>query len=160
MSNRVSGNLLIVEAVIIMLPISALTLLITGGFIMFGQWSILGNILAILSALCLAAICSGWRLFVAYLHGGVDNLRQQHLVWWAVIAIGMLILLAAWISKILPPSPEFSQWGDFRSLFEAFVFASPILIPLIHLVFERFFRKTMQKNSEVISAHSAAIGQG
>lgn len=155
MSDRVSRNLMIFEAAIIVLPISALAILETGFFVNQSR-RLLGfdfiDALSIVSVLSMAAICSGWRLFIAYLRGGVDTLRQQHLGWWALISIGVLILSATWISKVLPPSPEYSFWSDFRLNLEGFSCASPLLIPSVHLVFERFIRRTVPKGLAAIGA--------
>ena len=153
MSNSTSRNLLIGEAVAIGLPISVLALLATGFFVnqtrrLIGFTFV--EVQAILSVLSLAAIGSGWRLFFAYLRGGVENLRRQHSAWWAMTLMGLLILLAALVSSILPPSCEYSFWWNLRMSFNGFALAFPLLIPLAHLAYERFMRKnTMMSASEV-----------
>jgi hypothetical protein len=150
MSQKIGRILLIVEAVVIALPISALAVIATVVFVNDIRRLIgfsLHDTLAVLSVLCLAAVCSGWRLFIAYFRGGLSSLRKQHLGWWAMIVVGLLILLAALVSRQLPPSPEYSEWWYFRIDFNVFVLAIPILIPLGHLAFERFIRKIDHTNT-------------
>ena len=155
MSNKTSRTLLIVEAIIIALPVSLLATLVTGFYVNQAR-RLIGfdyvDAQAIFSLLSLAAICSGWRLFGAYFRGGADNLRRQHTAWWAVTGLGVLILLAAWISRVIPPTPAYSFWSSFQLSFEGFVYASPILIPLVHLAFERFVTRTAPKGSAAIDA--------
>ena len=144
MSLKISRNLLIAEAIIIALPVSIFATIATVFFVNSTRRVIgftLHDWLAVFSVLCLSAIFSGWRLFVAYLRGGLPTLRKQNLGWWAMIIAGTLILIASLISRLLPPSPEYSTWDYFRSDLNLFALALPILIPIGHLAFERFIRK-------------------
>lgn len=144
MSQKVSRNLLIVEAVVIALPVSFFATIATVLFVgsarravgfAFYDW------LAVLSILCLTAIFSGWYLFVAYLRGGTSLLQKQSVGWWIMIGVGMLILIASIISRLLPPSLPYSTWDLFRSDLQKFTSALPVLIPFGHLAYERFIRK-------------------
>ncbi len=144
MPHKLSRNLLVVEAVVIALPISILAIIATFIFVNDTRRAVGFNPhdwLGVLSIFCFFAIFSGWRLFIAYLRGGVETLQKQSFGWWAVIIVGVLILTASIISRLLPPSPEYSIGWYFRSDLNLFALASPILIPIVHLVYERFIRK-------------------
>ncbi len=144
MSQKVSRNLLIAEAIIIALPISIFAIIATVFFVNSTRRVIgfaLHEWLAVFSVLCLSAIFSGWRLFVAYLYGGLPTLRSQNFGWWAMIVVGILILIASLISRFLPPSPEYSAWDYFRSDLNLFTLALPILVPIGHIAYEQFIRK-------------------
>ena len=144
MSQKASRNLLVVEAFVIALPVSFFATIAPVFFVRITRQTVgfaLHDWLAVLSILCLAAIFSGWYLFVAYLRGGTSLLQKQSVGWWIMIGVGMLILIASIISRLLPPSTPYSPWDDFRSDFHHFTLALPVLIPIGHLAYERFIRK-------------------
>ncbi len=146
MSQRASRNLLIAEAVVIALPISIFATIATVLFVISTRRAtgfVLHDWLAVLAILCLAAIFSGWYLFMAFFRGGVSELQQKNVGWWVMIVVGIFILIASVISRLLPPSPEYSTWEYFRSDLHMFTLALPILIPIGHLAYERFVRNQM-----------------
>ncbi len=144
MSEQMSKNLLIVEAILIVAPLTFLasleTYLQVSSLIEFPSLFYVVA-LGLLASLNLMAIISVWRLFVAFFHGGRSELKNQHPVWWVIIFIGVIILLGAIISNLLPPSPEYSDWWSFREDFNLFAFSAPILIPMCHLAAERVLRR-------------------
>jgi hypothetical protein len=98
--------------------------------------------LGILALICLLSIISGGKLFIAFIRGGINDLKRHRFGWWAIIFAGVLVLIGSLFSNLLPPSVEYSEWWSFRFTFNVFVFGSPALIPLCHLALERIFRKS------------------
>lgn len=143
MSEKTSRIILIIEAILIVLPITGLGIYLTVEEIISVFWnqSLLDIALAILALMSTVAIVSGWRLFVAFIRGGARNLQNQHIGWWLALLAGVLVLIGSLISIILPPSPEYSNMWEFRLIFNLFILASPLFIPLIHLALEKFVRK-------------------
>ena len=144
MSVKTSRNFLILEAILIVTPVTLFALIYS--YSRFSSLFKFPNLpyvvpLAILAFFSLMAVGSGWRLFAAFLQGGAEQLRHQHTIWWAMIGIGIVILFGSVISRLLPPSPEYSFWGSFRFDFEFFALCTPVLIPLCHLAAERAFRR-------------------
>jgi len=89
----------------------------------------------------LIILASWWRLFIAFIRGGSNNLHKQHLGWWLALLAGAVILIGCLISNFLPRSPEYSRMNAFRLelIFSWDEFR--LLIPLIHLALEKFVRK-------------------
>jgi hypothetical protein len=144
MSEKTSRYILILEAALIALPLSSLAIWGSISFIIEAlnfRYAI-SIIMGILAFFGLLAIGSGWHLFIIYLRKGGKELKNQPIGWWLIIFIGVMILVASLISNLLPPSPEYSRWWNFRALFDVVAFGLPMLIPLCHLAFERLFRKT------------------
>ena len=144
MSEKTSRIILTIEAVLIVLPITGMGIYLTIGEIASVFWnpSILNIASAILALMSTTAIVSGWRLFIAFLRGGASKLQTQHIGWWLALLAGLLILIGSLTSNLLPPSPEYSPMWTFRFNFDLFIYASPLLIPLIHLALEKFVRKS------------------
>jgi len=143
MSEKTSRIILIIEAVLT-LPISGLAVFAAGMFIVdIFRYSSVSYVITsgILALISLAAIVSGWRLFIAFYRGGAHNLQKQHIGWWLALLAGILILIGSLISNLLPPSPEYSNMWIFRLSFDLFIYASPLLIPTIQLALEKFARK-------------------
>ena len=143
MSKKISRTLLIIEAIIISTPLSILALIvsylhITDMFQFYKQYHVV--LLGVLALISLAAIVSGWRLFVAFITGGTIELRRQPLFWWFMIIAGVMVLIGSLISVCLPPSDEYTRWWSFRIDFELYLLSAPLLIPLVHLALERFVR--------------------
>lgn len=73
----------------------------------------------------MAAIVSGWRLFIAFVRGGAKNLQEKHIFWWWILLEGVLLIIASWIIYLLPDQPEYSTMWRIRIDFYTFIFASP-----------------------------------
>ena len=148
MSEKTSRILLILEAILIAGPLTILALIYTflklSSFIEFPTLPYVVA-LAVLALFSVAVFLSGWRLFVAFLHGGSMELKQQHPTWWILNGIGIVILFGSILSRLLPPSPEYSMWWSFRLDYEIFALCIPLLIPFSHLAAERFLRKYGQQ---------------
>ena len=145
MTEKTSRILLILEAVLIATPLTFLALVATYLHVSdLFKFPMLAYVIALglLTLLSLGAIASGWRLFAAFLLGGTSELKRQHPAWWVMILAGVLILFGSFVSKLLPPSPEYSMWWSFRFDFDMFTLCAPILIPLCHLAAERVLRQT------------------
>ena len=155
MSEKTSRIILSIEAILIVLPITVLALLES-------WWAIIGpnpqwhppNIYAkilmwksyyplskILILICLASLTSGWQLFFAFLRGGSNSLKKMHFGWWLLLLIGVLIFVGTLISISLPRTAGPSPIEEIQFFLGTFIFASPLLIPLIHLALEKFVRK-------------------
>ena len=145
MSEKISRSLFIVETILIALPLSSLGVLVSVSHILdVFEYPKLFYIVAlgILAFICLLSIGSGGRLFIVFIRGGINDLRKQHFGWWVIIFAGVLVLIGSLFSNLLPPSIEYTDWWSFRFNFDVFIFGSPVLIPLCHLVLERVFRKS------------------
>ena len=145
MSERISRSLFIVETILIALPLSGLGVFVSVSHILdMFEYPTLFYVVAlgILAFICLLSIGSGGKLFIVFIRGGINDLRKQHFGWWIIIFAGVLVLIGSLISILLPPSVEYSDWWSFRFSFNVFIFGSPVLIPLCHLVIERIFRKS------------------
>jgi len=90
----------------------------------------------------LVAIASGWQLIIAYFRGGLTNLRRQPIGWWAMTFVGVLVLIGSFVSNEQPHSFELSASDFFRGTFDSFRYGIFLLIPLGHLAFERFLRRS------------------
>ena len=144
MSEKTSRFLLILEVIFIVLPLSFLALFIS----VLDIWSMSKylNQYAVVTygsvfLISLVAIASVWQLIIAYLRGGVTNLRRQHSGWWVMALVGVLILIASFISNESPHPSELSASDFFRGAFDNFRYGALLLIPLYHVAFERFRRK-------------------
>jgi hypothetical protein len=144
MSMKTSRILLIVEAIIIATPISILAFMVSFMLITDIFWSNFRlNIVVhgVLSFISLVAIVSGWLLFVAFISGGTIELRRQPFFMWLMIIPGLMILIGSLIESQLPLSKSPSIWWYFRVDSDMYRLSAPLLIPLVHLVLERFVRK-------------------
>jgi hypothetical protein len=145
MSEKISRYLFIAESVFIALPLSCLGIFESVSLMirMFKYPTLFYVVaLGILAFICLLSIGSGGKLFIVYIRGGINELRKQHFGWWVIIFAGVLVLIGSLFSNLLPPSIEYSDWWSFRFSFNVFIFGSPVLIPLCHLILERIFRKS------------------
>jgi hypothetical protein len=144
MSPKTSRTLLILEAILIGAPVTLFALIYScssiSSLLKFPNLPYVVA-LAILALFSLLAISSGWRLFAAFLQGGTEKLQRQHTVWWVMIGIGIVLLFGSILSRLFPPSPEYSFWWSFRLDFEIFALCTPVLIPLCHLTAERVLRR-------------------
>jgi hypothetical protein len=143
MSEKISRIILTIEAILIVLPITGLAI--------FATYALIVNLFppslpiiffVILALINLAAILSGWRLFIAFLRGGASNLQKHHSIWWLMILAGLLILIVSLLVVIILPSLGHTYKIRTASfILFGFLYASPLLIPLIHLALEKFVRK-------------------
>lgn len=147
MSEKTSRLLLILEAIFIAFPFSAISTFVSFTYVLnmfkYQHFSVMA--LGIFALISLVAIGSGWWLFIIYLRKGISGLKSQHFSCWVVIFLGVLILIGSFVSRLLPPSPEYSRMWDFRLDFDLFISALPLLVPLGHLALERLFRKPVKK---------------
>jgi hypothetical protein len=142
MSEKTSRIILIIEAVLIVLPITGLA--VFEAWLTLeptAHWRIDYIYSKILVLLCLVLIAAGWRLFSAFLRGGANNLQKIHSGWWLMLLIGVLIFVGTLISISLPRTAGPSAIEEIQFILRTFIFASPLLIPLIHLALEKFTRK-------------------
>jgi hypothetical protein len=153
MSEKTSRIILIIEAVLIVLPITILAILLSIIVLLqngiYSAHSIFSTSFALpFILISLAAILSGWRLFIAFLRGGASNLQEKHIFWWWVLMEGVLVIIASWTFFLLPAPSKHSIIWYIRIDFSKFILASPLLIPLTHLALEKFVRKPAGKISK------------
>lgn len=63
---------------------------------------------------------------------------------WIAAWVGALLVVAAIVSNLLPPSPEYSPTAIFRERLEACILGLPLVIVLDHLWFEARFRESVK----------------
>lgn len=141
MNREISRRLLIAEALLLVLPISALLVLgLTAMSISTGDawpWRAI-DLVTVLAAI---ATFAGWWLIVKAVRGGAEALRAAHLGWWLVASIGVLLVLAAGVSMLLPASPEYTPTAHFREHLERCMLGVPLVVVLGHLCAEARFRR-------------------
>jgi hypothetical protein len=146
MTPKVSRIMLVFEAALIALPITALAVvgsnivyssrLSHSGELIWQDFAVRAHAVA-----ALVAIVAGWYLLVVGIRGGAEALRRTHLLWWVTAGIGAASIAAAWFSLLLPPAPEYTPEASFRELMWSSILATPLLFVLAHLWAERQFRK-------------------
>ena len=156
MSEKISRRIFIGELLIIVLPLSLLLLIATPlqvvNTIEFFRWyHILNSLFAV--AACVA-VSAGLLISRTFVKEGSSELHNFKPVLWIFSFFGVALSLAAGISTLLPASPEYSAEEMFRNDFELFILGFPMLIPLIHLILERFLRKDIKTSmdSKMVSA--------
>ena len=144
MSEKLSRGLFIVELILLVLPLAALLLAATVLQLIttmeYFEWYNLAD--TVLVSLAAVATFSGLYISRVFLRHGSAGLQNVKPVWWILSFLGLGLVLAAGISKLLPPAPEYSVEAIFRHDLELFLFGSPLMIPLIHLLLERFVRRS------------------
>jgi hypothetical protein len=156
MSEKMSRAILIGELFVIVLPLSVLLLFATivqvPNSIEFLTWYNIANSFFGLAA-C-AAVTAGILISRVFIRQGSAGLRNLRPTLWILSLVGAILALAAMVSKLLPPSPEYSPEAMFRADFELFVLGLPMFIPLSHLILERFRGKKekLSTDSKPLSA--------
>lgn len=152
MSEKLSRGIFIVELIIFVLPVAAVLLAATVlqviATVEFFEWYNIFD--AVLIAIADAATFSGLYISRVFLRHGSAGLQNIRPVWWILSLLGVILFLAAAISKLLPPAPAYSVEEMLRYDLELSLLGLPLMIPLIHLLLERFVRR-----SEDVSVASA-----
>jgi len=146
MSEKISRRIYIIELIIIVLPSSLILLYATlfqiSLVFQYFPWSFGVNFAnSIMALLACSAVVSGLLISRVFVQYGSSEIQKVNPKLWFFSFTGALLPVAAWISKNLPLSPQYSEMKDFRDIFELFVFGTPMIIPLIHLVLESFVGK-------------------
>ena len=94
--------------------------------------------LALLVSFATAAMVAGWILSIRFLRKGGSALVDSHWVWWALCSLGALIAFAALISTFVMPSERLTRLWYFRNTCSPLALGLVLLIPLAHLLIERF----------------------
>jgi hypothetical protein len=105
----------------------------------FEWYNILDTVLASIAS---TATISGLYISRVFVRHGPAGLQNVKLVWWLLSLMGVLLVVAAGISKLLPPAPPYSVEETIRYDLELFLFGLPIVIPLLHLFSVRFIRRS------------------
>jgi hypothetical protein len=129
-----SRILLAVEAIIICLPLSALFLITWPPSVLYSVANTDGLTMA---ATCLVIIlptlCSAWVLILTFVFHGNSSLQCLPIYWWVLpfLSSGLAVAAIAQVSFATALEP---------SALNLFGWGVPLLIPLVHLCFERWFR--------------------
>ena len=131
---KLSRKLLVAEAIVFALPLTALLALFAptisiprqGEFWPFGA----ADLIAVIA---IVAVTAGWVLIVKAIRGGGESLRQSHRAWWYAASSGVALVAAAIVSMLLPASPEYSSPAIFRDQLEYCVLGLPLVLILVHL---------------------------
>lgn len=155
MSEKTSQRILIGELIIIVLPLSLILFFYTFFFIYSRiskfQWSFIVDrnlsylfdmILSLFALLACVSVAAGLVISQKFLRNGKAGLDTIGIIWWILAFLGAAIAISAKLVPLLPSSPERSLMYWFRIEFEVFEYGIPVLIPLIHLLVEKYLRKT------------------
>jgi hypothetical protein len=134
MTEFASRVVLTVEAIVFCLPVTAL-------FLIAGLPSVLYSVASsdglTMAATCLVIIlptlCCAWLLIFAFVFRGNASLKRLSVYWWALPLLSSILAVAAiahlaFATEFEPSALNLFGWGV------------PLLIPLAHLCFERWFR--------------------
>ena len=151
MKNKISRTFLLIEAVVLCLPLTYLYIfkLIPAEMYFSGDNSIESPVITILiSVITIAGLLAGWRLIIAYIFSGQDNLKELSLVWWVIAGTVAILSTASFAhsliaSEINPSSFHSLGWGIF------------FVIPFAHLLFERYRANSTNKSSNLPGANNA-----
>jgi hypothetical protein len=138
---NLSRKLLLAEAVLIALPLTVL-LFFSTPTLTFGSegfWPFRVGDMVIFSAQL--SVVAGWVLLWTGIRDGGDRLRSFG-PWWWVASWGAVLVLAAIMSRLLPPSPAYSPAATFRGQLELCIFGVPFVAILAHLWAEARWRRS------------------
>jgi hypothetical protein len=129
-----SRIVLAIEAIVICLPLTALFLIavLPGAFYSVTSTDGLTMVAACL-VIILPTLCCAWLLIFAFMFRGSAVLKRLSVYWWALPLISSSLAVAAvahlaFATEFEPSALNLFGWGV------------PLLIPLTHLCFERWFR--------------------
>ena len=94
----------------------------------------------LVTVLAAVSVVAGWWLIVKAVRGGAEALRSTSRGWWIAASLGSLLVPAAVVSMLLPPSPEYSRAAFFREHLELCILGAPLMVILVHLWAEARFR--------------------
>jgi hypothetical protein len=131
---NVSRKLLVAEAILFAVPLTALLGLFAptisiprkGEFWPYGAADLI-------TVIAIVAVFAGWALTVKSIRGGGESLRHSHRAWWYAASFGVVLVLAAIVSMLLPASREYSPAAIFRDHLEHCILGLPLVIMLMHL---------------------------
>jgi hypothetical protein len=134
MMKNITRKLLMAEAIVLALPLTGLVGLAAttvsiprmGEFWPFGAADLI-------TVIAMVAVVAGWVLLVKGIRGGGESLRQSHRAWWYAALSGVMLVLGAVVSMLLPASPEYSPPTLFRDHLEYCVLGLPLAVILAHL---------------------------
>jgi hypothetical protein len=143
MNRKLSQRLLVAEAVVLALPLTALmavglTTVSPDAIDEFWPWLAV-DLVTVLAAV---SVVAGWWLIVKAVRGGAEALRSTSRVWWITASLGSILVLASVVSILLPPSSEYSPTAFFREHLERCILGAPLVVILVHLWAEARFRRS------------------
>jgi hypothetical protein len=139
---NLSRKLLIVEAVLIALPLTVLSFFGVASISLPGKqdfWPFGAADFVTLSAQL--SVVAGWALLWTAIRDGGERLRSFR-PWWLVASWGVVLVFAAIVSKLLPPSPEYSPAAVFREHLELCILGLPLVAVLTHVWAEARWRRS------------------
>ena len=146
MSEKTSRIIFVGELIVIVLPLFILLSIATIIQIYTTLAYFMSHhlVLSLIAGASYVALLSGVVISITFLQQGTTGLHhvKTHLWWFAFL--GVAIALTSWVSMQFPPSLPYSTMAMFRDEFKLFTLGLPIIVPLIHLLLERYFRKETQ----------------
>ena len=89
--------------------------------------------LAAVGVIILTTLCCAWVIIFKFLIRGITGLRNLSIYWWVLPVItggvSLAVTLHTWLAKVIEPSA-----------INTFGWGIPLLIPLVHLLLERWRR--------------------
>lgn len=149
MSERTSTGLFVGEFLIVVLPLLLLAMVglpvslmplqilwrvpMSLGDVQYAWPDVVGPLLA-----CAAVGSFGCGLFLTLgrIRSGRRWFASTPDALWRALWIGYVLIAAAWISLLAPPSPEYGAMWSFREQLERLAVASPLIVPALHLHLE------------------------
>lgn len=142
MKERTSKKLLFVEALVCLVPVSMLTILyalflipmyVSGGF---GKEPLEAHAVPLFTVLGVVLQLCGWRVIAAFLIDGRQGIRTVPAIYiYAIVLGGLVVAVSGLIVLILVAGVELP---DYFGLLSANYLAVPALVPLIHVMIERW----------------------
>jgi len=90
--------------------------------------------MATVGVIILTTLCCAWVLIIRFLFRGICGLRSLSIYWWVLPAItggvSLAVSLHTWLAEDIEPSA-----------INTFGWGIPFLIPLVHLLLERWRRR-------------------
>jgi hypothetical protein len=134
---NISRTLLVAEGLVFALPLTALLGLAATAISIPGKGELWPFGAAdLITVIAMVAVFAGWVLIVTGIRGGGESLRQAHRAWWYAACLGVMLVLAAVVSMLLPASPEYSPPAIFRDHLEHSILGLPLAGILAHLCAE------------------------
>jgi hypothetical protein len=147
MSEGHSKFIIAIETLLLLVPTSSIALLQWG----FTLVNVVGRPLGrptldffVFIQLPMISLVCGWTLVIRFFVYGSDALRSTSGWIWSGAIIGGIVAIAALIEVVAIHFGDVSIRAALPEYFGLLVIGSPALVPLIHIVLERIFRKSVE----------------
>lgn len=147
MTQRLSKILLALEAIVLVVPVTLLFSMVAFEMLLSSLRFETAWQFGLLSLVIIAtSLAAGWFLMVEFWRQGPARLRTITRISWGVVLVGALSALVA-VAFLAAGKP--SDWPPIaRQSLWALAWGLPLLVPLGHLLAERFLRSAANKSLE------------